>query len=444
MPSTLIYWRSLIDINDCRAVSVLAIAFCCLLACDSSETDHQYDVGDTGEYDVGDSGEYDVGDVDDSGEYDVDDVGEDANSTDDVGDEDTGPTGPEDCEADDGDFGITDVIGDIDDGLSVVVCGNDFGDQGPSYVLFDDMESGQAGEPVEESSPHVGQWWQVSTSYSDGAGRSGEQAMTIGGSGSGNAQFGIVDEDEELGLMHFDEIFVSWALLDLGVFPGDNSSETEFSTDSSAKDVWVMYGDRGDNYSYSCSQGTCNGNDIVLVSHTGNGGFKIDGNNTNSNWWISGLDFWQFETWNPMSVYLNVDSEDPYGPIVGAFEHISPEGGYIRDDYDGTIMREEHDEVPPVWDRIKFGSWHRSTDGFDRIVDDIYIAIGDGAPARVEIADAPVIEDATKLAISTIDDWSDERLEATLRLGDLNPEDDDLYLYVVDADNQRSAGFALQ
>lgn len=410
------------DINHCYAGTVLTVVLCCLVACDANETDHERDVDDR----------------------DVYDVGEDATSAEDAGDEDTGSADPEDCEAGDGDFGVTDVIGDIGDGLSVVVCGNAFGDQGPSYVLFDDMESGQADEPIEESSPLVGEWWQVSTSYSDGAGRSGEQAMTIGGSGSGNAQFGIVDDDEELGLMHFDEIFVSWALLDLGVFPGDNSSETEFSTDSSAKDVWVMYGDRGDNYSYSCSQGTCNGNDIVLVSHTGNGGFKIDGNNTNSDWWISGLDFWQFQTWNPMSVYLNVDSEDPYGPIEGAFEHISPEGGYIRDDYDGTIMREEHDEVPPVWDRIKFGSWHRSTDDFERVVDDIYIAVGDGAAARVEVADAPTIENATQLAISTIDDWSDERLEATLRLGDLEPEDDDLYLYVVDADNQRSEGFALQ
>lgn len=366
--------------------------------------------------------------------------GEDS-AVDDAGQEEA-DAAPDDCgEPVGGGFGVTSVIGEVREGAEIIVCGDEFGHLGPSYVLFDDMESGEPGEPVELTNPLAGEWWRVSTLYSGAEGLSGSQAMTIGGEGSGVAEYGITDDDAELGLMHFNEIFVSWALLDLGVFPGNNSSETEFSTDSSAKDLWLMYGARGDNYSYSCSQGTCNGNDIVLVTHTGNGSFKIDGNNTNSSWWVGG--FWQFQTWNPMSVYLKVNPEDPYGPVVGAFEHISPEGGYIRDDYDGTVMREEHDEVEPVWDRIKFGSWYRSTEGFHRIVDDIYIAIGDGAAARVEIGDAPHIEDVTRLAVSTVERWSANRLEVTVRLGGLDPQTDDLYIFVVDANNNRSPGFAL-
>jgi len=356
--------------------------------------------------------------------------------------EDSGTNGNDECETSgEGDFSVTKVIGDVGEGSAVVICGYQFGDLGPTYVLFDNMESGQNGEQSQLSDPIVGEWWRAGKEYSDEAGRSGSMSMVIGGGEGATVQFGIPDENAELELMHFTEIFVSWALRDMGVFPGNNSSETEFSTDSSAKDLWLMYGNRGDNYDYSCSQGTCNGNDVVLVTHTGSGSFKIDGNNTNSSWWLGG--FWQFQTWNPMSTYLKINPEDPYGPIVGAFEHISPEGGYIRDDYEGTMMREEHDQIPPVWDRIKFGSWYRSTEGFRRLIDDIYIALGDGAAARVEIADAPQIEEVTRLAISTIDEWSENRLEATIRLGDLDPEADDLYLFVVNADNERSPGFAL-
>lgn len=354
---------------------------------------------------------------------------------------------PEGCPSDATGFSITQVNGDLEDGAELVVCGAGFGAQGPEAVFFENFESGTAGEDVTESSPVRGSWLSPSGHYVDDGSRSGGLSLLVadadetGGGGVG-AVMGFPDEQGDFGLMHFDQFFVSWAERDLGDYPGNDSGPTTFSSDSSAKDIWVMYGDRGDNYDYSCSQGECNGNDIVLATHTGGGNFKTDGNTTGSDWWMQ--DFWAFQQWNMMSVFLSIDSQAPYGPVdAGVFEHFSADAPMHREEYDGAIMREELDEIPPVWDRIKFGAWYRKAGDVRRIMDDLYVAVGDGAPARVEIANAENIENATRIAISPVDGWSDGRIDATVNLGGFDPAQEDLFLFVVDANNQRSGGFAL-
>ena len=350
-----------------------------------------------------------------------------------------------DCPPGDGAFAIVSIEGDVAEGAQVVLCGDGFGDLGPTIVLFDDMEEGEAGAFVADSAPAIGAWLEGGAIYAADAARSGALSMVAadadinGGTGRSNV-FGIPDDAGTLGLREFDEFFVSLAIRDLGDFPGNNSSPTDFSSDSSAKDVWVMFGNRGDNYDYSCSQGECNGNDVVLATHAGGGSFAIGGNTTLTGWWLP--TFWQFQTWNATSTWLRLDPTDPYGSVTGTFEHVAASSGYLRDDYAEGLLR-DLEGVPPTWDRIKFGAWYRAAGDVRRVFDDLYVAIGPGAAARVEIADAPTIEQATKRAISTVDAWSNGRIEVTLRLGDLDPAVDPLFLYVVDANHVRSPSFAL-
>jgi hypothetical protein len=354
-------------------------------------------------------------------------------------------TEPGACPPGTGEFAIQRVDGTVTDGAKLVVCGDAFGELGPTIVLFDDMEGGQAGTPVPETAPVIGEWLGGSAVYAGDAARSGSLSMVVADTdineGHGlSMAFGVPDAAGRFGLQHFDELFVSWAIRDLGDFPGHDSSPTTFSSDSSAKDIWVMFGRRGDNYSYSCSQGECNGNDLVLCTHTGSGSFKTDGNNTASDWWLP--DFWQFQTWNVLMKYVRIDPTDPYGTSTGVLEHVSAPSGYLRDAYNDQILKQLA-ELPPVWDRLKFGAWYRQAGDVRRVMDDLYVAVGPGAAARVEIANAPQVESATKLAISTAHAWSNGRIELTARLGDLDPAADSLHLFVVNADNERSPGFAL-
>lgn len=351
---------------------------------------------------------------------------------------------PSDCPSPSAE-GISALLGDIAPGEPIIICGSGFGETGPTTVFFEDFEYGQPGQELETTAT-LGQWLNPAGTYVDDSSLSGSNALLVADhietEGRGvSAVLGFPDDEGDFGLKHFDEFFVHWSMRDLGDFPGNNSSPTSFSSDSSAKDIWVMYGDRGDNYDYSCRQGTCNGNDIVLATHTGSGSFKVDGNNSNTSWWIG--NYWAFERWNTLSTYLKIDAADPYGPATGVFEHTAPEQGVYRNEYQGTVLREEHTEVPPVWDRLKFGAWYRTAGDVRRIFDDIYVAVGPGAAARVEIANAPEFDDASRIVISPITSWSDKRIDLSLRLADLADSPDDLYLFVVDAQHRRSAGVLL-
>ena len=357
--------------------------------------------------------------------------------------EDAGPPPSSDCPPGEGRLVVTEVRGSIEDGAEIVVCGDLFGAQGPNILLFDDMEGREGGAAVAADDPVIGAWTDPGGLYADDAGRSGSGAMVVndttdtGGRGV-SSTVGLVDPSGRFGLRHFDEVFLHLSIRDLGDFPGNGSSPTMFSSDSSAKDVWMMFGGRGDNYEYSCRT-ECNGHDLVFATHTGRGSFKTDGNNTRSRWWLP--DFWQFQQWNTMSTYLRIDPERPYEASRGVFEHVAAGAGYTRSDYEGQILQELAG-LPPVWDRLKVGAWYRGAGDVRRVVDDVYIAIGPGAAARVEIANAPRIEDATRVAVSTAHGWSSDRIEATVRLGDLD-RSEPLYLFVVTADAERSAGSPL-
>ena len=348
------------------------------------------------------------------------------------------------CETGAGSFAVSAVSGPIADGAEVTICGDRFGDLGPTILLFDDMEGGRAGDPIAADGPAVGTWTHPSGRYVDDGSRSGTKAMLLADSevtegGGVSATVGLADEAGRFGLRHFDEMFIHLSIRDLGDFPGNDSSPTQFSSVSSAKDVWLMFGDRGDNYEYSCRT-ECNGHDLVIATHTSSGSFKTDGNSTRSSWWLPG--FCQFQAWNTMSTYLRIDLEEPYAASTGVFEHVSGEGGYVRSDYEGQILQ-ELDGLPPEWDRFKLGAWYRRAGDVRRILDDLYIAIGPGAAARIEIANAEAIEDATRLAVSTVSDWSATEIAATLRLGDLEPAAEPLYLFVVTATGERSPGYRL-
>lgn len=324
--------------NRARKWSAAALALLTLMACGSdAPLDPDLSIRDAAQ-DPGDAAAQAPGDA----------AAQDASGSDDP---DTGHSGA--CTGSAGTFAVTSVSGMVEDGAEVTICGDRFGDLGPTILLFDDMERGRSGQPLAADDPPIGAWTSPAGQYVDDASRSGAMAMLLTDTelteGSGvSAVVGLPDESGRHGLRHFDEVFLHLSIRDLGDFPGNDSSPTSFSSDSSAKDVWMMLGPRGDNYDYSCRT-ECNGHDLVFATHTGGGAFKTDGNNTRSSWWLPG--FWRFQSWNTMSTHLRLDPDAPYTASHGVFEHVSTDG-YTRDEYSGQILQELAG-LPPVWDRLK-------------------------------------------------------------------------------------------
>lgn len=95
----------------------------------------------------------------------------------------------------------------------------------------------------------------------------------------------------------------------------------------------------------------------------------------------------------------------------------------------------------PYWDRIKFNAWTRSGDNpVKRLYDNIYVAVGDNANARVVIADAEDLNNATRLVHLLPITWEDDRILAEIPELDGSREQ---FVHVITAGNEFSAGIPL-
>ncbi|HQI75021.1 MAG TPA: hypothetical protein PK384_00780 [Candidatus Latescibacteria bacterium] len=70
-----------------------------------------------------------------------------------------------------------------------------------------------------------------------------------------------------------------------------------------------------------------------------------------------------------------------------------------------------------LWDNLHFPGYGRGDKNSQTYYDDIYVATGPGAMARVEIGNAAKYTECTNLAVITPTFWSDTTIEATVRQG---------------------------
>jgi hypothetical protein len=97
---------------------------------------------------------------------------------------------------------------------------------------------------------------------------------------------------------------------------------------------------------------------------------------------------------------------------------------------------------------VNINGFARDTARSHPTFDDVYIAVGESAGARVELGDHADYGACTKLSILTVTHWSASQLQCTVRLGQLAPRPSrasspphSSYLFVVDAQGRVSSGF---
>ncbi len=326
---------------------------------------------------------------------------------------------------------VNGVQGDWTRGKNVVIQGSGFGSKGPSVVVFDSFDAGSNGAPINVNAD-VGTWLDVkNNTYTSKSGYSGSNSVIVVGPGVEGSLTGGKKGSGPHGLDAFQEIFFAVAIKDLGAFP--SGTKTSFSDSSSTKDTWLMLGGRGDNASFSG-----NGHDLYITGHTGNGASKIAGNTTKTSWWVTMKDYWQFGDWNRQTFYGKLNPSNPYGGAEGKFTVINA-GGLFVSDYTGSLMT-QLSGVDDSWDRVKFGAWYRDTSETFRIMDDMYMATGPGARARVEVCDKPNYSDCTKVGILVPTSWSNSQVSATYYGAPVSPSN--AYMYVFDASgNHNSTGY---
>jgi hypothetical protein len=304
-----------------------------------------------------------------------------------------------------------------------------FGSQGPDVRLYHDGISKQPGDAISVGTPSVGAWGALSGSgyVATDHPNSGASIPTIGPRQT--LQYYADDNAGVQGKEEFTELFIAWSTRD-----PRNIHPSRTNGIRNVKEVWMMLGGRGDNTGYCGAE--C-GHDVFIPGLSGSKiSGKISGNQTRTNWWLNLKNTWNIEGWNRQHFGAKLNLSDPYGsPEIAFYEQVSSRG-YLLDEHTGSIMTDQSaaNVTSAVWDRIKFGGYYYLQSGDERVLDDIYIAIGPAANARVMLADSGVQADITKTSFCIPTDWSSSDISCTIKRGVLQSSDD-VWAYVYDQTN---------
>ncbi len=225
-------------------------------------------------------------------------------------------------------------------------------------------------------------------------------------------------------------------------FPNSGAPKT-FPAGSQWKLTWLMDGERG-----------AAGNDDLVIPTWGNGTyFYIAGNDNafqlpvgrpgSSDNWFS------FEGWNRFSVYMKgggIPDVDPgttwsQGMSEEFGQHVFTSTKKLFDGDDTPDGYKFEDDSISRWNRLNVPGWHRGgDDNAGAMYDDMYIATGPHARARIEIGNNAVYAKSTKLAITTPSSWQDGSITTTIRRGVFR-DGETVYVFVINEQGEVSNGF---
>ena len=327
---------------------------------------------------------------------------------------------------------ITGVSGTVQDGQTVTISGSGFGATGPNVAFFDSFEKGTAGQVVSlaTDSADIGEWNELSSSdaestissaYAVSGGKSMQVDWRPGSGGGPGAYYPNVQNSYFL--------FSWWQFIPTNRdVPGTNNVD-------GANWKWFWMGDRHDGWPM--------GSDYAGQQHYG---FNPDGSTYGIQGPVLGHDegsparydcgwypddsLFRKGTW--MRVTMAMKNATSGGHIWQ--QEVSSAGHVIQFNVSNIVTA--HADDP--WNILFLPGYGRGDSNAVAFYDDVYIATGDGARARVEIGNASTYSASTNLALVTPTAWGDTSITATVRQGQFDAEES-AYLYVVHADGTVNA-----
>lgn len=318
---------------------------------------------------------------------------------------------------------IDEVIGSMAQDASIQIRGSGFGSQGPNIVLFDDFEKGRDGQSINtgQGSAAVGGWHATSGNprYSSESSVSGEMAFRADMS-DGYRKFA------EAGLPQGGEtdLFISWWIY---LPPQDNFPGEGTADGTNWKQLWVQGSSTVDD-------------DLVLPVLVGNTVF-LDGNDDCLGPAPTGSMHgtlerqWSFRKGEWLRLWAWVKGRaDESGQVY--LHELGSNGVQTLTARPSTqVQCDEGDR----FEKVRINGYGRVTPNCHPMFDDVYIASGENAQARIEIGNQPVYEQCTKLSTAIPVSWSDAGIEARIQLGAFS-EEELAYVFVIDKDGNVSGG----
>ena len=311
-------------------------------------------------------------------------------------------------------------VGSISNGSNVTITGTGFG-SAPTVVFFTDFEQGSNNVDIltGSGSANVGEITAITagiSKYSSSAAMSGNLSFQTGmessETGRGTVTINLPSPT--------DDIFMSWYLyIPLGDnYPGEGGLES-----INWKPVWILGADQTDD-------------DLVVPVLLGD----VDG--TNLSWLITGNDQ------NPgYFKYLDVDFVKGRWArfavwIKGSSNNTGQCHFWVTDAVNGTIQEANENNVTTLKsggkrESVVINAYGRVAADSHPTFDDVYIATGLNARARIEIGDSSTYTECTKFSVCTPSSWSTTSIVATSWVAAF--DEGVAYLYVTDADGAVNA-----
>jgi len=324
---------------------------------------------------------------------------------------------------------VTGVSGTVSNGESITITGTDFGATGPTVVLFDDFEKGTNGNIISTSagSAQVEEWSAVESApdnpaYSSAFAHSGSLAMLSDQASSDGGHWSAVSFTAST------RVFVSfWVYL--------GSSDEVPGTGEGGGPNWKL-GDvnAGSNASPS-SQYTVA---VTLSDLPPGGAFQSPGA-----WYgASGLTdggycetTWVKGRWHRFDAYYIGSTGTSGADYVWEIDSATA----YNNIWSQTGMTNLQSADSDGWQLFRLHSYARQDSNGKCYYDDVYVATGTGALARVEICNNATYTSATNCAIATPTSWGATSITATVRQGSFGASDT-AYLFVIDSSGVASAG----
>ena len=310
---------------------------------------------------------------------------------------------------------VSGVSGSLVQRSTLTITGSDFGNA-PTVVVFDDFEGGTNGNtiPTGAGSALIGQW--------DAKAGNVIYSNTTAVSGSLSFRADALEP-------HF------------GVLERYLPPTTDFFMS------WWMYIPSGDNLP---GEGTVDGTNWKVMWVLGEGGSTVDDDTylpaclAIDSWVIGGND-------SPYGKWPDLDFHKGEWKRVWAWE----KGGYNNDgqchfwelDSTNAVLQRVNDNNVTIMyeggmrEQVNVNGYCRITPDCHPTFDDVYIAVGSNARARVEIGNSSTYNNCTQMALCPSTSWSGTSITAKCNLGGLSGGP--WYLFVVDATGSVSSGYQL-
>ncbi|MBP7546711.1 MAG: hypothetical protein KA754_02030 [Corallincola sp.] len=279
--------------------------------------------------------------------------------------------------------------------------GSKFG-AGPKVAFFDDFEAGDEGAALGSAPIRVG-------------------AMSVNrppvyvAYGTDRADTGILIRDRSLATnlqmlqaaVEFPQTNEAFIHYTVHVPPGNgwpfvtSGSLTDFGTASSWKFVWLMMGNDGNNSTTIF--------DMCIPTHTGYGKLQIAGN-AGGVWGPEFSTWWDWTGLNQVSFWISKSKTSAQANVGNAYwRTINKAKGLVERNFNETALQKS---AEIVFDRVKIPGWFRvsNDDMFNAVYDNIYVASGPNARARIEITDKSTPEASSFVMVIPPLSWNDNRI----------------------------------